>query len=47
MKYKLIAPTIQGYSAVEQILVNRGILHSDIKKYLNSLLALPLFLVFH
>ena len=36
MKYKLIAPTIQGYSAVEQILVNRGILHSDIKKYLNT-----------
>ena len=36
MKYELIAPTIQGYSAVEQILVNRGILHSDIKKYLNT-----------
>ena len=36
MKYKIIAPTVPGYSAVEQILVNRGILHSDIKKYLNT-----------
>lgn len=36
MKYKLIAPVNDEYSAIEQILVNRGIKIEDIKHYLNT-----------
>ena len=36
MKYELIAPVNSNYSAVEQILVNRGIKYEDIKYYLNT-----------
>lgn len=36
MKYKLIAPINENYSAIEQILENRGILRSDIEHYLNT-----------
>lgn len=36
MNYKLIAPVNEKYSAIEQILVNRGIAEKDIKHYLNT-----------
>lgn len=36
MNYKLIAPINEKYSAIEQILVNRGIEHNNIKHYLNT-----------
>lgn len=47
MNYKLIAPVNENYSAIEQILVNRGIAHKDIKHYLNTTdedIAMPLAL---
>lgn len=36
MKYQLIKPVNLKYSAIEQILTNRGIKHEDIKHYLNT-----------
>ena len=36
MKYKLINDINKDYSAIEQVLVNRGIPHSDIFHYLNT-----------
>lgn len=36
MQYKLIAPVNSNYSALEQVLTNRGIKHEDIKHYLNT-----------
>ena len=36
MKYQLIKPVNLEYSAIEQILTNRGIKHEDIKHYLNT-----------
>ena len=36
MKYKLIAPVNPSYSAIEQVLTNRGIPHNMIQHYLNT-----------
>ena len=36
MKYKLIAPVNPSYSAIEQVLTNRGIPHDMIQHYLNT-----------
>ena len=36
MKYKLIKPINENYSAIEQILTNRNIKHEDINSYLNT-----------
>ena len=36
MKYKLIKPVNENYSAIEQILTNRNIKHEDINSYLNT-----------
>lgn len=36
MKYKLIKEVNPNYSAIEQILTNRGIKYEDIKHYLNT-----------
>ncbi|MGN0992840.1 MAG: hypothetical protein ACI4PE_02855 [Bacilli bacterium] len=36
MKYKLIKENNPNYSAIEQILTNRGIRYDDIKHYLNT-----------
>lgn len=35
MKYKLVKPINSSYSALEQVLTNRGILYEDIEHYLN------------
>ena len=36
MKYKLIAPVNPSYSAIEQVLTNRGIPYDEINHYLNT-----------
>ena len=36
MKYKLINPVNSDYSAIEQVLTNRGIPHEEIRHYLNT-----------
>ena len=36
MKYKLIAPVNPSYSAIEQVLTNRGIPYNEINHYLNT-----------
>ena len=36
MKYQLIKPINKNYSAIEQILTNRGIEYKDLKHYLNT-----------
>lgn len=36
MNYQLIAPRQPGTSAIEQVLLNRGILASDVRHYLNT-----------
>ena len=36
MNYKLIKPIIPSYSALEQILTNRGVPHNEIHNYLNT-----------
>lgn len=36
MKYQLIKPVNENYNAVEQILTNRGIPHSNLEHYLNT-----------
>ena len=36
MNYKLIKPIIPSYSALEQILTNRGVPHNEINAYLNT-----------
>ena len=37
MKYQLIKEINPNYSAIEQVLTNRGIPYSEIKHYLGSL----------
>lgn len=36
MKYTLLSPANEKYSAFEQVLINRGITYKDIDKYINS-----------
>ena len=36
MKYRLIKPVNQNYSALEQILTNRGIKRNEIEHYINT-----------
>jgi hypothetical protein len=36
MKYKLIKPVNKNYSAIQQVLTNRGIDYEDIEHYLNT-----------
>ena len=36
MKYKLIKPINENYSAIEQILTNRNIPYNDLQDYLNT-----------
>ena len=36
MNYKLIKPIVPSYSALEQILTNRGVPHNEIHNYLNT-----------
>ena len=36
MEYQLIAPRVPHYSAVEQVLTNRGIPLNEIQHYLNT-----------
>ena len=36
MKYQLIKPINENYSAIEQILTNRDVLYGHIEHYLNS-----------
>ena len=36
MKYKLIKPIDENYSAIEQVLTNRGISYKDISAYLKT-----------
>ena len=35
MEYELISPVNENYSAIEQVLTNRGIAYKDIEHYLN------------
>ena len=38
MRYQLIKPMNSNYSAIEQILTNRGIPYEEVSHYLNSII---------